>query len=189
MSSILQGTFVNLRPLVSADARVTLQWRQHDRARLLNAGSETIEQQTRWIESRPATEQNFIIELKDHTPIGMLSLVDINPQLKRAEPARFLIGEEKAASRVPAAVEAMKLLYELAFDELKLMRVYGTIAEENHRMIKWQKYLGMKEEGRLRRHYFINGRFQDAVCLGLLEEEYRSVTLPRIRALLAATSL
>lgn len=35
----------------------------------------------------------------------------------------------------------------------------------------------MKEEGRLRKHYYINGRFQDAVYFGLLVDEYRNITL------------
>ncbi len=44
----------------------------------------------------------------------------------------------------------------------------------------------MVEEGRLRRHLFIDGAWQDAVCLGLLDEEYRSVSLPRMNALISA---
>ena len=39
--------------------------------------------------------------------------------------------------------------------------------------------------GRLRHHYFIGGRFQDAICLGILAEEYRGVALPRMNALIA----
>jgi RimJ/RimL family protein N-acetyltransferase len=53
-------------------------------------------------------------------------------------------------------------------------------------MIKWQRYLGMREEGRLRNHYLIGDRFQDAVCLGILAEEYRGQARPRMEALIAA---
>lgn len=113
----------------------------------------------------------------------MLSLIAIDLVNRRAEPSRFLIGDEDAVKGTPAAVEAMVLLYQLAFDELGLSRVYGTVASGNVLMIKWQKYLGMKEEGRLRRHYYIGGAFQDAVCLGLLVEEYRQTALPRMKAL------
>ena len=113
----------------------------------------------------------------------MLSLIGIDTVNRRAEPARFLIGDPAAVQGVPAAVESMKLLYQLAFDDLKLQRIYGTVASDNRLMIKWQKFLGMHEEGRLRRHYFLDGHFQDAVCLGLLEDEYRSVALPRMNAL------
>ncbi len=182
----LEGMCVNLRPLVESDAEITFQWRISKRAALLNHGAQTVEQQAKWISSRPQTEFNFIIETKEQRPIGMLSLIAIDRANRRGESARFLIGDENAAKGIPAAVEAMKLLYQLAFDELKLERIYGTVASDNSLMIKWQKYLGMKEEGRLRRHYFINDRYQDAVCLGLLADEYRTTSLPKMSALIAA---
>ncbi|MGP1683199.1 MAG: hypothetical protein ACTS8S_12825, partial [Giesbergeria sp.] len=46
-------------------------------------------------------------------------------------------------------------------------------------------YMGMKEEGRLRNHLCLNGRFHDAIFLGLLVEEYRMTTLPRMNVLIA----
>jgi diamine N-acetyltransferase len=54
-------------------------------------------------------------------------------------------------------------------------------------MIKWQKYLGMKEEGRLRNHVRQrDGLFEDAVYLGMLVKEYRQIAVPRMRVLIAA---
>lgn len=183
----LLGQHVNLRPLRIEDAELTLAWRQGGRTTFLNRGAQTVPEQMAWIESRPADELNFIIELHSGQPVGMLSLIGIDTVNRRAEPARFLIGDPAAVQGVPAAVESMKLLYQLAFDDLKLQRIYGTVASDNRLMIKWQKFLGMHEEGRLRRHYFLDGHFQDAVCLGLLEDEYRSVALPRMNALTRST--
>lgn len=182
----LHGEFINLRPLVVDDSALTLSWRKADRARHLNAVGLTLHQQEAWIKSRPASERNFIIEMKSACPVGMLSLVDIDLVNKHAETGRFLIGDEDAVRGVPAAVEAMKLLYELAFDELGLMRIFGTIASGNPLMIKWQKYLGMQEEGRMRSHYFIEGKWQDAVVLGLLADEARAKSIPRMKALIAS---
>lgn len=182
----LRGEFVSLRPLDESDAEMTLRWRQSDRAALLNRGAGSVAEQAEWIRTRPASERNFVIELSDGRPVGMLSLVGIDPVNRHAESARFLIGDEDAVRGVPAAVEAMKLLYGLAFDELGLERVWGTVAADNRRMVKWQRYLGMREEGRLRNHYFIGDRFQDAVCLGILAEEYRGQALPRMNSLIAA---
>jgi [ribosomal protein S5]-alanine N-acetyltransferase len=186
---VLEGQFVDLRPLSSEHAEVTLAWRMSARARLLNLGAQTVEEQRRWIESRPDSEYNFIIALKDGTPVGMLSLIGVDPVNRHAETARFLIGDEEAVKGVPAAVEAMKLLYELAFDQLHLERIFGTVSSENPLMTKWQKYLGMKQEGLMRRHYFLNDRFQDAVMLGLLVEEYRDVALPRMQSLIKMASV
>jgi diamine N-acetyltransferase len=183
---VLRGEFVNLRPLEVADAELTLRWRTAARARFLNAGAQTVDQQAAWIAARPDSEHNYVIELVDGRPVGMLSLTDIDPVHRRGEPGRFLIGDEIAVQGVPAAVEAMKLLYRLAFEELGLVRVCGIVAAENTRVLKWQKFLGMREEGRLRDHLFLNGRFQDGLFLGLLVDDYRATTLPRMNALIAA---
>jgi RimJ/RimL family protein N-acetyltransferase len=182
----LRGEFVSLRPLSEEDAAITLAWRLGERAVLLNRGAATEQEQAAWIRTRPSSEHNFVIELADGRPVGMLSLIGVDRQNRHAESARFLIGDEDAVRGVPAAVEAMKLLYELAFDELGLERVWGLVAAENPRMVKWQRYLGMREEGRLRNHYRLGDHFQDAVCMGILAEEYRGQARPRMEALIAA---
>lgn len=180
----LPGRFVDLRPLATDDAAVTLAWRMGDRARLLNSGAGDVAQQAAWIAARPESERNYMIVLKDGTSVGMLSLIGINRTNRNAEPSRFLIGEEALVRGIPAAVEAMSLLYRLAFDDLNLARLYGTVAGGNAKMLKWQKYLGMREEGRMRRHLWLDGEWHDAIIVGLLESEYRTVTLPRMQLLL-----
>jgi diamine N-acetyltransferase len=184
----LPGRFVDLRPLATDDAAVTLAWRMGDRARLLNSGAGDVAQQAAWIAARPESERNYMIVLKDGTPVGMLSLIGINSTNRNAEPSRFLIGEEALVRGIPAAVEAMSLLYRLAFDDLNLARLYGTVASGNAKMLKWQKYLGMQEEGRMRRHLWLDGEWHDAIIVGLLESEYRTVTLPRMQLLLGMGS-
>lgn len=186
LPSIRQGEFVDLQPLQAEHAAITLQWRQGARAQYLNEGAQNIDEQRQWILSRPASEYNYLISLKNGHPVGMLSLIGVDFRHRHGESARFLIGDEQAVRGLPAAVEAMKLLYQLAFDELGLLRVHGHIAADNHLMIKWQKFLGMKEEGRLRQHYLIHGAYQDAVLFGLLADEYRQQALPKMNLLIAA---
>lgn len=182
---ILEGIYVTLRPLTVEDAAITQKWRTGGRAKLLNRGAQTVAEQAAWIASRPDTEYNFVQMLHaigddgqyhPSQPVGMISLVDVDLVHRRAEPAHFLIGEERIVreSGLPVAAEATKLIYELAFDTLGLHRVYGPIASDNRLMLKWHKYLGMSVEGRLRDHYFLNGHWQDAIMIGMLEGEYRA---------------
>lgn len=184
--SILRGEFVDLQPLLPAHAELTFAWRHSQRAVNLNLAAATVAEQARWIAGRPVNEQNFVIAVKGGQAVGTLSLCAIDSHHRHAESGRFLIGDEAAVRGIPAAAEAMKLLYQHAFDTLGLVRVHGSIASDNTLMIKWQKFMGMKEEGRLRRHYFINGHFQDAVLFGILEDEFRSTALPRMNAMIAA---
>lgn len=183
--TLIEGQFVRLRPLQVEDAERTLAWRLSPRAALLNRGAQTVDEQRAWIAGRPARELNYIIETRAGLPVGMLSLVDIDLVNRRAEPARFLLGEEEAVKGLPAAAESMLLLYGVAFDRLHLARVHGAVVEDNAPMLRWHLYLGMTEEGRLRQHLLMNGRLQDVVCIGLLEPEFRRATLPRLKALIA----
>jgi diamine N-acetyltransferase len=182
----LRGEFINLRPLRIEDAEITFNWRNSERAKLLNKGAATIDQQENWIASRPSSEFNFIIEIKNClTPVGMISLTNIDNENLHGEPGRFLIGEEAMVSGIPAAVEAVKLLYEFAFDKLGLVRLFGIVADNNPLMIKWHKYMGMRIEGRLRDHLNQGGIFHDGILIGLLVDDYRKVTLLRAESLMA----
>jgi len=182
----LEGEFIRLRPLHIKDAELTFSWRNGGRTKYLNKSAANVFEQSKWIESRPDSELNFIIELNNGLSVGMISLINIDHTNHHAESSRFLIGNEDAVKGIPAAVESMKLLYKLAFDQLKLVRIFGTVAENNALMIKWQKYLGMKEEGRLRMHLYQDGKYFDAVCLGLLVNDYKRITLPKMNTLIAA---
>lgn len=185
MSGItLTGTYVDLRPLTVADATMTHGWRQGARAKHLNRGAATVEQQAAWIASRPTDELNFVIQLKNARPVGMLGLSAVDMTHRHAEPGRFMIGDEAAVRGIPAAVEAMKLLYEHVFETMGLVRVYGTIAANNRRMVTWQKFIGMREEGRMRRHLFLDGEYQDALVFGLLADEYRMEARARMNTLI-----
>jgi diamine N-acetyltransferase len=185
-SITLDGTFVRLRPLRPDDAELTWSWRHSQRARFLNRGAPTVAAQREWIRTLPQSEFNFIIERTDGRAVGMVALLGIDLTNSHAETGRFLIGEPEAVRGIPAAVEAMMLIYDFAFNALQLVRVWGTIAGENRLMLKWQLFLGMREEGRLRCHYNLEGRLQDAVVLGMLAEEYRNCALPRMQSLVQA---
>ena len=172
-NNVVNGMFVSLVPLSPEDAELTFRWRNSKRAQYLNRGASNVAEQRTWIDKRPKNEINWMIRLKQSgTKVGMLSLININTVSRNAESARFLIGDEEAVKGIPAATEAMKLLYDFAFKNLNLHKVYGQIAALNTSMIKWQKYLGMKEEGLLREHLMISGELQDAVILSILASEY-----------------
>ena len=189
---VLQGKYVTLRPLGRGDAALTQRWRTSGRAFLLNRGAQTVQQQAEWITSRPfdpTQEMNWVQTLTaTGQPVGMLSLCDIDLVHKRAEPGHFLIGEPDAVKGMPVAFEAVSLLYKLAFDTLGLQRLWGPMASGNRQMLQFHKYMGWQEEGRLRRHYCLNGKWHDAILIGLLEEDYRAVTLPKLNKLIGDKS-
>ena len=51
-------------------------------------------------------------------------------------------------------------------------------------MIKLQKYLGMIEEGVLKQHLFLNGKFEDLHIMSLFSSDFEKAYKKRIQFLL-----
>jgi RimJ/RimL family protein N-acetyltransferase len=185
---ILKGRLATLRPITEDDAEITLAWRQSDRAKLLQRGAKTIDEQKAWIAAKLKTnEHNFIIEYKEK-PVGMIALHDISCIHKSIQMGRLLIGEDKWVGKAPVAFDADLLLCDYAFDVLKMHKIYGDVMEDNHGMIKTRFYLGYKQDGILRDHYIYDGVYKNTVALSLLEEEYRKICRPKLVELIQTLS-
>lgn len=185
---ILKGKVATLRPLTVEDAEVTFKWRQSDRAKLLQRGAQTVEQQRGWIASKVGTsELNFIMEYRER-PVGMIALLDISQAHGSAQMGRLLVGEEQWVGKAPVAFEAELMLCDHAFEVMKLHKVYGDIMEDNHGMLKMRRYLGYSQDGILRHHYNYDGVYKNTVAVSILEEEYRSVCRPKLQQLIAMFS-
>ena len=181
---VLKGSVATLRPLTAADAEITLKWRLSARARYLQRGARTTEEQRAWIASKLATnELNFIIEYKDK-PVGMIALLEINQIHKSVEMGRLLIGEEEWVGKAPVAFGADLMLCDYAFDTLKMHKIYGDILEDNYGMLRTRFYLGYKNDGVLREHYLFDGVYKNTVAVSILEDEYRTVCRPKLLQLI-----
>lgn len=177
---IFEGKISRLRPITIDDAEITLKWRLSERAKLLQRGAKTIDEQKAWIAAKLSTnELNFIIEFKDK-PVGMIALHDISHVHHSVQMGRLLIGEEAWIGKAPVAFEADLLLCDYAFDVLKMHKIYGDVMEDNTGMLKTRFYLGYKKDGILRDHYMYDGVYKNTIAVSLLEDEYRKVCRPKL---------
>lgn len=185
---ILEGKLATLRPITEEDAEITFAWRQSDRAKLLQRGAKTIDEQKTWIAAKLKTDElNFIIEYKAK-PVGMIALLDISHIHKSVQMGRLLIGEEKWVGKAPVAFEADLLICDHAFDVFKMHKIYGDIMEDNHGMIKTRLYLGYQQDGILRDHYIYDGIYKNTVAVSILEDEYRRICRPKLVQLIHTLS-
>lgn len=185
---VFNGKISRLRPITVDDAEITLKWRLSDRAKLLQRGAKTIEEQKSWIASKLlSNELNFIIEYKDK-PVGMIALHDISHTHKSVQMGRLLIGEEAWIGKAPVAFDADLLLCDYAFDVLKMHKIYGDVMEDNLGMLKTRYYLGYKKDGVLRDHYIYDGVYKNTVAVSLLENEYRKICRPKLLSLINTLS-
>jgi len=176
----LKGKLTALRPLTTDDAQITLKWRLSERARFLNRGAETVEQQKSWIAAKEKTgDLNFIIEYQQ-SPVGMIALHNISTIHRNAIIGRLLIGEQSAVGNAPVSFEAEVLLLDYAFETLGLHKIYGDIREDNKGVIKLRSYLGYHQDGILRDYIYDNGQYINGIMVSILENEYWKICRPKL---------
>ncbi len=82
----------------------------------------------------------------------------------------ILIGD-KAARGKGYGSEAVKLIIQHAFQRLNLHRLTTGMVEGNTASQKMFEKAGFKQEGRLREHFYLDGKYQDCLRYGLLRSE------------------
>ncbi len=112
---------------------------------------------------------------EDDGHIGNASLQGISFVNRNAE-FSILIGERAHWRRSVGLAAGMKLLQH-GFTKLNLEKVYCGTAATNLGMQKLAGRLGMVEEGRRRKHLFLEGEWVDTIEYGVLREEFERIWL------------
>jgi RimJ/RimL family protein N-acetyltransferase len=73
------------------------------------------------------------------------------------------------------APEAVKLSIGFAFDKLKLHRIQAGIFDANPRSGRVLEKCGFKKEGTERERYNRDGKWHDAICYAILENEFKGI--------------
>lgn len=105
--------------------------------------------------------------------LGAVGLYDINYRHQRATWKTLRIPRKYQG--LGLASEASRMLIEYGFDTLNLNKITSDIFPDNEGIIKVLQKLGFKEEGRLKEHYFHQGKFKDVVIYSLLRDDYRKL--------------
>lgn len=73
--------------------------------------------------------------------------------------------------------DAVKLLLKYAFRLRNMERVWLSVSGTNERAIRAYRACGFTEEGRLRRHIWLDGAYDDLVYMGVLRDEWQKPKL------------
>lgn len=116
------------------------------------------------------SKEVYAVYLKENNlHIGNISLQKIDFKNKSAEIA-YLFGEKEHWHK-GYAKEASLILLNRAFTELNLHRIYFGTSIHNTSMQKLGESLGFKKEGILKDAQLKNGKYNDIITYGLLEDE------------------
>jgi RimJ/RimL family protein N-acetyltransferase len=101
--------------------------------------------------------------------IGNIYLRNIDWIARTAE-LRIFIGEPDQRSKGYGQA-AIRLLIRHAFDDLGLLRVYLFVYDDNKAAIRSYEKCGFVIEGKLRKHFFIAGKFKDCLVMGICADD------------------
>ena len=173
----LQGELVRLRPIAARDADALWEIDSDPVGRRVTGRSvmQTRAEVAAWCET--VSEQDGRIDLavtagESDECLGEIVLSEIDEA--RGNAVLRLVMRPGARGRGYGS-EAIGLVLELAFDGLGLHRVGLDVLAVNPRAQALYEGMGFVVEGRLREAYRVDDRFSDAIVMGILEEEFRSL--------------
>ncbi|WP_028540217.1 GNAT family N-acetyltransferase [Paenibacillus sp. J14] len=117
--------------------------------------------------------KGFIIADKDSKEyVGQIDLHKIDWKNRNAVMG-IVIGRKEYLGKGYGS-EAIRMLQDFVFQSLNLNRLELEVYEYNERAYRCYLKCGFKEEGRLRKKLYKNGKYWDIICMSILRSEYES---------------
>ena len=174
---ILRSRRTYLRPAERKDIRAFLDWLADADVGegLANRAPWSHIAEERWFEDlQPRQGQSiwhFVICLRhEHLPIGFAALHEVDLHNGAAE-LGIGIGE-RSEWDMGYGTEAMEVLLDFGFGELRLERVYLHVFDFNARAMRVYERVGFTLEGTEREAYYRHGRYHDMHLMGILRDEW-----------------
>lgn len=175
--TVLSGDQVCLKTLEDKDLEYIYKWKNDwELSRLIKAYPLPIARYEiqEWLKKNYSDKNQIFlgIYLKDYVSIiGVVRLKYIDWISRNAELGLY-IGEDKYRSR-GLGKEALKLLLNYAFMEINLHKITLTVLDYNVSAINLYKSCGFTKEGLLREQFWVNGKYENVLLMGLLRNEYK----------------
>ena len=112
----------------------------------------------------------IISEKESKKEIGYCSIYDIN-HLNQSAEISILIGEKEFQGK-GYGKEAVELMLDIAFNKLRLNRIFATATRINKPPIKIFKQTGFRRVGVMREYHFLNGEKLDEDMFEIIKSDY-----------------
>ncbi len=172
----LMGKRIYMRPVELADAPVLQRYANDPGVRRMvsNQFPHSLISEEEWIKklSKDSTKEVVLgIVLKDTDQvIGVMGLHHINWK-DRTATTGAIIGKEEWRGK-GYGTEAKMLFLNHAFNELNLRKICSVALEFNQLSLGFNAKCGYKEEGRQKKHVFVNGDYVDVVLTAVFREDF-----------------
>jgi RimJ/RimL family protein N-acetyltransferase len=172
---MLSDDLIYLRKLESTDLDGTWVW-INDPEVYLKIGSQvpiSKSAQQKWFERVDQSSDKIILAicLKDgDVHVGNVSLDSIENRHRTARLSIFIGNSAQRGKSIGS--RAIRLLAAYAFNFLNLNKIWCKATAGDNGIVKFYENLGFKQEGAMRRHEYIEGRYVDKLIFGLIKDEF-----------------
>lgn len=111
----------------------------------------------------------FIMEDKEGNAVGNINTHSCS---KRHGTFQYGLGVKRQYWGNGYTKDAINMVLQYYFNELRYQKVNVNIYEFNEQSIKLHEKLGFVLEGCIRKNYFTSGKYYDELCYGLTKEEF-----------------
>jgi len=174
---MLKGETIQLKQIEEDDLAKFRDWRNSPYVRnyVREYRPLNMENQKQWFKSLTNDKSNIEFTIKDlaeNKTIGLCGLTYINWKEGHGE-ITIYIGNGEWQGR-GCAGEALDLLLQYGFMELRLHRICAIIYSYNELSIRLFERHGFRYEGKHREARFWNGEYHDELVYGILDYEYKN---------------
>lgn len=166
---------VQLREMTQDDIELVRNWRNNpDVSKYMYTDNQiTAEQQLKWFESvKDSPGYKYWVIWYNEKPIGVASLTGIDHHLSSCYWAFYLGDVSNQGAGIGSKIEFNVLDY--VFNDLKLNKLRCEVMTFNDKVITMHEKFGFRREAYYRQHVKKDGKWQDAVGLAMLREEWKN---------------
>jgi len=173
-----------LRPLERKNLKKLMDFRNQQMDILRQNRPLNENDQEKWFEkiSKDKTQIMFEILLKDDDDfIGCCGLTYIDYDNHRAE-LSFIVDPVRARDDKlykEDFIAVLKMLCKYGFEEINLNKIFTETYEFRKKHIKILESFGLKYEGKMREHVFVNGKYHDSLLHSILYDEWKNKGVKR----------
>ncbi|NME95936.1 GNAT family N-acetyltransferase [Clostridium cochlearium] len=134
-----------------------------------------LDMQEKWYEDKVIKDDSTIMfsikDVENNELLGCCGLCYINWIHRYADLSLYIGWNNEYIDDKGYALEACKLLFNYAFNELNLNKIWTEIYEFDDKKKSLYDSLGFKVDGVLRKNYFYNGKWWNSYILSLLKDD------------------
>ncbi len=174
---MVMGKKVYLKAIEREDLPYLMNWRNRPDFRKYFREYREInsDMQEKWYENKVINDNSTIMfsikDIENNQLLGCCGLCYINWIHRYADLSLYIGWNNEYIDNKGYALEACELLFNYAFNELNLNKIWTEIYEFDNKKKKLYESMGFKVDGILRQNYFYDGKWWNSYILSLLKDE------------------